>query len=92
MMKKLEQNVVKGWITTVIGTITMLLTLFLVFTGEFDFVWEGIGGLAIGTILLLAPKTIEKKVSEAIKAWGGRDSGSATTQTEVPPTVEKQSD
>lgn len=63
----LKQNIVKGWITTIIGTITMILTLFLIFTKVIDFMWEGIAGLSIGCILVMAPKTIEKKVSELIR-------------------------
>lgn len=35
---------------------------------------NGIGGLVVGTILLIAPKTIETKLSEFIKAWGSKSS------------------
>jgi hypothetical protein len=69
----LESNVIKGWITSLVGTACMIISLFLVFNKTIDFVWEGIGGLTIGTILLLAPKTIEKKVSEFINRNGGSD-------------------
>ena len=65
-MKEAIRNVLGGWITTIIGTATMVVTLFLVYKGTFTFVWEGIGGLIIGCVLLLAPETIEKKVSDAI--------------------------
>jgi hypothetical protein len=65
-MKKAIRNVLSGWVTTLIGTATMVVTLFLVYKGTFTFVWEGIGGLIIGCVLLIAPETIEKKVSDAI--------------------------
>jgi hypothetical protein len=65
-MKEAIRNVLGGWITTIIGTATMVVTLFLVYKGTFTFVWEGIGGLVAGCMLLLAPETIEKKVSDAI--------------------------
>ncbi len=73
----IKKNVVKGWITSVIGTITMILTLYLTYTQAIDFIWEGIGGLAIGAILLLAPQTIEKNVKGVINKWTGDTSGSS---------------
>ena len=78
---KLKANVIKGWITSIIGVITMLVTLFLVFAGEMDFVWNGVAGLAIGCTLLIAPKTIEKKFSEII--------GTATSSTKSKASTEK---
>lgn len=68
----IKENVIKGWITTVIGTATMILSLVLVFTRVIDFMWEGTTGLVIGCLLLMAPKTIEKKVSDAIRYMAGR--------------------
>lgn len=70
-----------AWVTTLIGVATMIVTLILVWSRDINFIWEGIGGLAIGTILLLAPKTIEKKVSDAIRSLGGRNG----TPTDQPP-------
>lgn len=74
-MKKndlIQRNVISGWATTIIGIVTMIISLVLVWQKVFDFVWEGIGGLAMGTILLIAPKTIEKAIIEGIRAWGKR--------------------
>lgn len=62
----LQKNVIDGWITTIIGVVTMIISLVLVWRGVFDFVWEGVAGLSIGTILLLAPKSIEKLISKYI--------------------------
>lgn len=70
----IKQNILKAWVTTIIGIVTMCITLFLVWNGTFDFVWEGIGGLVMGTILLLVPKSIEKIILEGIRAWGKRGS------------------
>lgn len=55
----LKTNMLKGWITSVIGVVTMGMTLYLIFNGTFTFVWEGVAGLSIGTVLLIAPTTIE---------------------------------
>jgi hypothetical protein len=49
----------------------MIITLALLWKGSIDFIWEGVGGLTMGAILLLAPKTIEKKVAQAIDRFGG---------------------
>lgn len=72
----LKKNVLKGWITSIIGVITMVLTLVLVFCDQIDFVWDGVAGLSIGTILLMAPQTIEKyfvRLFGAMSGRGGRD-------------------
>ena len=57
----MKKNIVKGWVTSIIGVITMIISLFLVFFGQIDFVWDGIAGLSIGTVLLMAPQTIERQ-------------------------------
>lgn len=72
-MKKAVKNILKGWITSLIGTAAMVISLFLVYRGTITFVWEGIGGLVIGCVLLIAPHTIEKKVSDAISVLVKKD-------------------
>ena len=52
-------------------------SILLVYKGVIDFTWDGVVGLSMGSILLLTPKTIEKKVSEVISAWGGKKSTSS---------------
>lgn len=69
---KIKSNVVKGWITSLIGILFMGASLFLWFFGLIDMVWDGIAGIIFGVILLYAPRTIEKKLSEVIKAWGSK--------------------
>ncbi len=68
----IKSNIIKGYITSGIGTIILLMTVFFLFTKQIFFIWEGIAGLTMGTILLMAPRTIEKKTSELIKAWGSK--------------------
>lgn len=80
----IKLNIIKGWITTIIGMAAMIITLILVWQQVFDFVWEGIGGLVIGALLLLAPRTIEKKISEIIKAWGQKNNNSFDDYTPPP--------
>lgn len=69
----IKKNIVKGWVTSLIGTATMVITLYLVFNKSMSFVWDGVVGLLIGCVLLLAPKTVEQKVSELIKSWGRKN-------------------
>lgn len=68
-MKNAVKNILKGWITSLVGTATMVISLFLVYRGTITFIWEGIGGLIVGCLLLVAPQTVEKKISEAISAF-----------------------
>jgi len=77
-MKKRIKNIIDSWVTTLIGTTTMLVTLFLIINKDIYFVWEGVAGLVVGAILLLAPKTIEQKISEAIKSWGNKGNNDYT--------------
>lgn len=72
---KMTKNIIKGLITSIFGVATMIITLFLIFTGAMDFVWGGLAGLAMGTILLLAPDTIVKKLGDVIKSVGLNKTG-----------------
>lgn len=73
----IKTNIIKGWITSIIGIVTMGITLYLVFTKAIDFVWEGIAGLGMGAILFIAPRTIERAIIDFIKAWGGKNNSGA---------------
>lgn len=68
----LKGNVIKGWITSIIGSLLLLSTLFLWFFGVIHLIWEGLAGFAMGTILLLAPRTIENNVPKLIDAIGNK--------------------
>lgn len=80
---KFTKNVIKGIITSAIGVATMVITLFLIFTGSMDFVWGGLAGLAMGTILLLAPDTLVKKLGDVIRAVGMNKTGANANAEEI---------
>ncbi|GEM_PF-2579271 len=63
-----QTNIVKGWITSIVGTITMVITLVLIWTKDIDFVWQGVAGLITGSILLLAPGAIEGFIRQFLKS------------------------
>lgn len=80
----LKGNIIKGWITSIVGVITMITTLLLVFTSQIDFIWNGIAGLSIGTILLMAPQTIEKQFIKLFGIMKGKnqvDDSSSSDET-----------
>ena len=82
MAARMTKNIIKGIITSIVGMITMIVTLFLVLTKSMDFVWEGIAGLTFGTILLLSPDTIIKKLGDVIGIIGMNKSGSTAANAE----------
>lgn len=65
-MRKTLKKIVDSWITSIAGVAIYTITSILIWQKVFDFVWEGIGGYVIGTLLLMAPQSIEKLVSKAI--------------------------
>jgi hypothetical protein len=84
MKKKasVKRNILKAWVTSIIGIAAMVITLVLVYNDKMDFVWDGVAGLTIGTTLLLAPRTIEKQFSNLVGRFSG--SSSVTTETTTP--------
>lgn len=79
------ENKFKGFITSAIGTITMVLTLFLVWQRVIGFVWEGIAGLSIGCILFMAPQSVERIVSRSSRYFGRNNSQDDTENVTTPP-------
>jgi len=74
------KSVLASVITTTVGLVTMLITLFLVFNGKMDFVWNGIAGLVIGVVLILAPDTLVTKIGDFIGKYTKKgDSDTPTT-------------
>lgn len=65
----MKPNVIKGWISSIIGILVLISTVLLLFISEIPFIWEGVAGLIMGTILLYAPRSIEKFVEK----WLGVD-------------------
>lgn len=88
--KKFTKNIIKGIVTSIFGIATMIITLFLWWTGSMDFIWGGIAGLAMGTILLLAPDTIVEKLGDVIKAVGLNKSGAEANIQEVQQIEDKE--
>ncbi len=80
----LKGNVIKGWITSIVGVVTMITTLLLVFTGQMDFVWNGIAGLSIGTVLLMAPQTIETQFAKLFGMMKGKGQADDITPPDAP--------
>ncbi len=73
-MKKIKSNIIKGWITSIVGTLLMLTSLFLWFYGIINMMWEGTIGIILGCIMLMAPRTFERNVAKFLTAWGGNNS------------------
>lgn len=65
------KNITKGWITSLVGVLSMVITLIMIWKGNMDFVWDGVAGLTIGTTLLLAPKTVEQAFTNFISKFSG---------------------
>lgn len=63
---KLTKNIIKGFITSIFGIATIIITLFLVFTEAMDFMWQGAVGIVLGTALLLSPDSIVKALGKLI--------------------------
>ena len=70
-MKKIRANIIKGWITSIVGTSLMILSLLLWYTGVISMMWEGAIGLILGSLLLLTPRSLERNVGKFLSAWGG---------------------
>jgi len=66
-MKKRFGNILKGWITSIIGVILLIVSVVLIVDGRLPVVWEGIGLICMAVILLYAPQTIEKFIMHWVK-------------------------
>lgn len=69
----IRKNIFKSLVTTLLGVAVVLVTLLLVFTGTMDWIWNGIAGVVIGTVLILAPDTLVTKVSEFFGKFTSKD-------------------
>lgn len=54
------KNLLKAWFTTLVGIAIIVITGLMVYNGKSTWVWEGIAGITVGTVLLFAPRTFEK--------------------------------
>lgn len=66
-------DAVKGIVTTTIGIVTCIVTIFLVLNHTIDFMWSGAIGLVIGTALILSPDTLVTKISDLINKPGKKE-------------------
>lgn len=72
----IKGNIFKGIVTSLAGIVLIFAAVFLWFGGIIHMIWEGAVTILLGVILLLAPDSIVSKISEFIKAWGGKSGGS----------------
>jgi type IV secretory pathway VirB2 component (pilin) len=69
---KLLENILKGWITTILGIVIMIGSAFAMYEGRLDVTWDGSVLFGIGVILLfckdqlpgLSKKIINKKLKD----------------------------
>lgn len=62
---------IKDWFTDLLGAIVMGVTIYLIYTAQIQWMWEGIIGMCIGFVLLWVPddiilKHIKKKVDKKL--------------------------
>lgn len=61
------QNLVKGWITTVIGTVIIIVAVTLIVQDVMPLYWDGAGMMLIGAIFLVVPDKIGGIVDVVVK-------------------------
>lgn len=64
------KKLIGGIISTIAGILIIAMTLIFIWKGIFTWLWEGVAGISIGTILLLVPESIERIIIEGLRAWG----------------------
>lgn len=62
---------IKDWFTDLLGAIVMGVTIYLIYTAQIQWMWEGIIGMCIGFVLLWVPddiilKYIKKKADKKL--------------------------
>lgn len=83
MFKKLRENAIKDWITSLMGVIIYAITTVFIWQKVMDFIWEGIAGYTLGTVLLMFPGAIKGFINRGISAWKGKQD-STTRNPEQP--------
>jgi len=76
-------NILKCWFTSILGVLILLGTCYMIFFNNMEWVWEGIAGISIGTVLLFAPKTLERRFIEIIGNIAGKNINSSLEEGEV---------
>lgn len=72
----LRSNIIRGWLTTVIGLVIVGFVLIATWQRILDFDWKVFSMTAFGALLVISPQSFEKKLSEVIRAWGSKSSRS----------------
>lgn len=63
-------NILKGWLTTVLGLFILFLVSRSLYNHSITFVWDGIAGIVIGVVLLVAkPTFLEEKFNDLISKY-----------------------
>lgn len=64
-------NILKGWLTTIVGLIAIVITLVGIYLGKIDWVWNGLAGVTVGVVLILSPQTLEQKFLDILNKLTG---------------------
>jgi len=64
----IKRNIIKGWITTIFGVVTIVITLNLIYKNKITFMWDGVLGITLGSLLIMSPQTIESKISQFLNS------------------------
>ena len=84
-MRKSVKYIIDSWVTSIMGIIIYIITTIFIWKGIFDFVWEGIAGYVLGTVLLLFPRSIETFIKEYLKS---KQSDNSSGYNNEPPKFE----
>lgn len=60
------KNIFKAWVTTIIGLVIYIVTILMIYDNKLTWVYEGLSAMALGTILMFSPKTIEKWINKIV--------------------------
>lgn len=63
------KNILKGYITTLIGLAICYITYTKIEDGSFSFVWEGIAGFGLGVVLILTPDDFVKIIKNSVNKF-----------------------
>lgn len=58
------KNIIKGYITSLIGLFICYITYKQIDEGVFGFIWEGLAGFGLGVMLILAPDDFVSTVKD----------------------------
>jgi hypothetical protein len=62
-----SDNIVKGWISTIIGALIIAASAYNSIFNGVDWIWQGLTGCGVGGILVFTPDSIKEIISAVIK-------------------------